>query len=359
MLIADPLVSPELAGGLNRLDALHDRLADETGAHRRYDGPIRRLALAEAVEASTAIEGYRMPISQAASLLEGRPLDPASDAQQAVAAYGRAMDHVLVLADDPHFAWDLRLLLDLHFDCCWWQWSRGPGRLRTDPIRVTGAAGATRYAAPPAGMVLSLMGELVDYLARATGHRVVRAAMAHLHLASIHGFRDGNGRHARIVHSLVLAREGLVSAEYCSIEPYLAAHTSGYYAALEEAQGGAYDRWRVADGWVAFCVRAHVEQAERRLALLKAAGRRWTALEDLARQRGWSDRLVIGLELAVVTGALTRTAYAREADVSPATASSDLRRLLDAGLVEQQGRGRSTRYGPSEALRRIVTDRDA
>lgn len=249
-------------------------------------------------------------------------MDPDDDAQRAVAAYGRAMDHVLVLADDPLFSWDLRVLLDLHFDCCQRQWTTSPGRIRTGPIRVTGVSGTTRYEAPPAEEVLPLMRELSAYLSAEPGHRVVRAAMAHLHLASIHGFRDGNGRHARIVQSLVLAREGLLSPEFSSIEAYLAAHTGEYYAALEEAQGGAYGRWRTAAGWVRFCVGAHIVQAEQRISLLTEAARRWAVLERLAGDRGWPDRVVIAIEQAIVTGSASRRACAQEADISAPTASA-------------------------------------
>lgn len=49
-----------------------------------------------------------------------------------------------------------------------------------------------------------------------------------------------------------------------------------------------------------------------------------------------------------------RARYEQEADISPATASNDFRRLLDAGLVAQEGRGRSTRYFASQALRKQV-----
>jgi len=59
---------------------------------------------------------------------------------------------------------------------------------------------------------------------------------------------------------------------------------------------------------------------------------------------------VIALEQALMGGA-DRASYAAEAEISPATASADFRRLLDAGLVEQQGRGRSVRYRASESLR--------
>jgi Fic family protein len=62
---------------------------------------------------------------------------------------------------------------------------------------------------------------------------------------------------------------------------------------------------------------------------------------------------VIALEQSLI-GGTDRASYMREADISLATASNDFRRLLDAGLIVQSGRGRSIRYYASEALRRDV-----
>jgi Fic family protein len=72
-------------------------------------------------------------------------------------------------------------------------------------------------------------------------------------------------------------------------------------------------------------------------------------------QRGWPDRLVIALEQSLFQGT-DRAAYAAEADVSAPTASSDLRRLLDGGLISQFGKGPSTRYLASEKLAREVRE---
>lgn len=66
-----------------------------------------------------------------------------------------------------------------------------------------------------------------------------------------------------------------------------------------------------------------------------------------------ANRLVIALEQSLF-GGTERATYATEADISPATATSDLRRLLDAGLVLQTGRTRSTRYVASDELRRVA-----
>src|SRR4029077_8528736 len=122
------------------------------------------------------------------------------------------------------------------------QRNKDPGLWRTGPIAVTGPGGTLEYHGPDESEVVSLMAEVVEWLAKGDlgAHVVVRAAMAHLHVVSVHPFRDGNGRISRITQSLVLAREGLLSPEFASIEEYLGEHTSDYYNALQLVQGGRY-----------------------------------------------------------------------------------------------------------------------
>lgn len=179
---------------------------------------------------------------------------------------------------------------------------------------------------------------------------IVRAAMAHLNLASVHPFRDGNGRVSRIVQSLVLALDGAASPEFLSIEEYLGRHTQDYYAALREVQAGGYHPERNATSWVEFCVETHIVQAQQRLAQIERAAARWSKLETLMEDRDWPDRLLIALEQAL-SGRTDRARYAQEADVSTVTASNDFRRLVDAGLLRRQGRGPGTTYAASERLR--------
>jgi Fic family protein len=274
----------------------------------------------------------------------------------AVACYSRAMDHVGVMALDPVFVWLDRVILDLHFDACYFQRDKSPGLWRTGSIGVTGGEGRLVYEGPPGEEVPPLMAEVVEWLANGDldTHAVVRAAMAHLHAVSVHPFRDGNGRISRILQSLVLAREGLLSPEFASIEEYLGAHTAEYYAVLQRVQGGSYQPEREAIEWIVFCVDAHLAQARQRLEQIQEAGARWSYLENLVASRGWPDRLVIALEQSLIGGA-DRASYSREADVSSATASNDFRRLADAGLVKPRGRGRNTRYHASPDLRSDAT----
>jgi hypothetical protein len=102
---------------------------------------------------------------------------------------------------------------------------------------------------------------------------------------------------------------------------------------------------------VRFCVGAHIDQARRRLDQIAEAATRWSALERVVEERGWPDRLVVALEQSLFHG-VDRASYAAETGVSAPSATNDLRRLLDAGLVVQQGKGRTTRYVASADLRR-------
>ena len=112
------------------------------------------------------------------------------------------------MAVDPSFRWLDRVILDLHFDVCCFQRDKDPGLWRPGPIGVTGADGSLEYRGPDAEDVVGLMDEIVSWLDNGDLEVSVfiRAAMAHLNVISVHPFRDGNGRIARIIQSLVLAR---------------------------------------------------------------------------------------------------------------------------------------------------------
>ena len=171
--------------------------------------------------------------------------------------------------------------------------------------------------------VPKLMGQVVDVAAReatVTHTSVVRAAMAHLHVVSVHPFSDGNGRSRAIVQSLVLARDGLLAPEFGSIEEYLGRNTGDYYARPARGAGRqlpARPR-RDAVGRASASRRTSSRSTARRAA--RDGGARWTRWRSWSTARGWPDRLVIALEQSLVGGA-ERAAYAAEADVSLPTAS--------------------------------------
>ncbi len=358
MLIASPVLPARSRQRLDQLGQLHRQLGEELTRPGRWMGTLRRLARVIAVESSTAIEGFHVSHDDAVSLVTGARAAPPGDANRmAVAAYARAMEHVVVMAEDPDFRWLDRVILDLHYDACRFQRDQRPGRWRDRQVGVVRGDGRIIYQAPPAEDVPGLMREVVTWLESGDrdAHVVVRAAMAHLHLAAVHPFQDGNGRVARIVQSLVLARDGILAPELASIEQYLGEHTADYYRVLRRVNGGSYRPDADALPWLEFCIDAHLKQARRRLAEIEQAAERWERLERLAKDRGWPHRLVVALEQALIVGT-DRSRYAAEAGIPLVTATTDLRRLVDAGLLVGRGGGRATRYAPSDALRAAVSD---
>ena len=109
---------------------------------------------------------------------------------------------------------------------------------------MTSTCGTTRsgeivYRGPDPRSVPSLVDELLEELRAADTAcpDLVRAAMAHLNLVMIHPFRDGNGRMARGLQSLVLAREGDLSPECIGVEEYVGRNAGRYYEVLAQVGG--------------------------------------------------------------------------------------------------------------------------
>ncbi len=351
MLYATPDLTPAQTARLREIDALRAQLGRDVARARPWVGTLRRQARAATARSSVAIEGFDVSPAAALEIVERGDASEDPD-RRALAGYALAMDHVAVLASDPRFAWSDRVILDLHFEACSSDLRANPGRCRASGVVVTAPGGGVAYRAPAAADSERLFDEALRWLATGDLDRpaLVRAAMAHLHLVSIHPFQDGNGRISRIIQSLVLARDGVLAPELGSIEEVLARNTGAYYAALEAVQGGSWQPERDASPWISFCLEAHHAQVQQRAETVREAARRWGALEALVAARGWPDRLVIALERSMTVG-LDRASYAAEAEISPATASGDLRRLLDAGLVVRTGRTHNARYHASDALR--------
>jgi Fic family protein len=340
---------------LEELDELRRYLAQHLGdSTQPWTGALRRLAAAEATVGSTSIEGYGTSLEDAVEILAGRhPSTTSDETQRIITAYAQAMDRVGVLAEDDRFGWSPQTIFELHFLVCHPQREAGPGRLRDEPVIVTRGLGRDPYRPPQSSAVPALVSEVAAWLGSGdlSRHPVVRGAMAHLNLVSIHPFRDGNGRVARVVQSLVLAREGLLSPELVSIEPYLGRHTREYYSALEEVQGPAFDPQRDASAWVEFCIEAHVFEATERRRWLEIANARHDFCEHLSREQSYPERFVIALDQALLGLPLTNADYRREASIAGPTATQDLQRMRRDEWLEQEGGGRSVRYVAGRKLR--------
>src|SRR5438874_9907257 len=177
----------------------------------------------------------------------------------------------------------------------------------------------------------------------------------------IHPFRDGNGRMARCLQTLVLAREGVLAPAFSSIEEYLGANTQAYYDVLAQVGGGLWQPQRDALPWVRFILTAHFRQARTLLRRIKEVDRLWSDLELIAKQHKLPERMIPALYDAAM-GFRVRNATYRAIDrdeITEQTASRDLRELVDERLLVPQGERRGRYYLAGDeikAARKAIVD---
>lgn len=360
MLFTTPeLQRPELRV-LEQLQRLRENMGIYLHEPRRWHGPLRRQAFARAIQGSNTIEGYSAELDDAAAIVVGEePLDADEETRRALQGYREAMTFVLQLADDLDFEYGEQLIRGLHFMMLSYDLSKRPGRWRPGAVYVHDESGDIVYEGAQAEDIADLMAELVEELN--TGDAVpamVRAAMAHLNLVLVHPFSDGNGRMARCLQSLVLAREGILSPVFVNIEEYLGRNTEAYYEVLADVGGGSWQPTRDARPWLRFALTAHLRQASTWFRRIKETERLWGELEALIERHGLRERSINALFDAVmrfrVRNATYRAAFDEmEEDLSFQSASRDLRALVEAGLLVKKGQKRGTFYVASPALAAI------
>lgn len=361
MLFATPTLDEREQAVLNEVERLRRDLRLQTRAPRRWAGSLRRLSFARAVQASNTIEGYSATLDDVDAVLAGEePIDADTETQRAVAGYRDAMTYVLQLAEDPHFRFNETLVRSLHYMMLSYDLSKNPGRWRPGAIWVRDeATGAIVYEGPEAGLVPELIEEFVVAVNAAGGSQpLVRAAMAHLNLVMIHPFSDGNGRMARCVQTLVLAREAILEPPFASIEEYLGRNTPAYYAVLAEAGQGNWHPERDARPWLRFCLTAHLRQARTLLWREHFSELLWHACAEKAQAAGLHER-TITLLFNVSVGLRARNGTYRDwvgGEITNATATRDLTAAADAGLITSHGERRGRFYTASEQLQAIARE---
>lgn len=347
MIFRSPELTEQELQIIARIDRVRDALRHQLPEQKRWVGLLRRVMLARAIRGSNSIEGYNVSLDEAVAAVAGEPpLDAEDEAWKAVVGYRDAMTYVLQLADDSHFVYDENLIRGLHFMMMGYALDKSPGRWRPGSVFVLDEASREIvYTGPDAMAVPDLVHELVEYL-RAEDRipPMVKAAMAHLNLVMIHPFRDGNGRMARCLQTLVLAREGIVASPFVSIEEYLGANTEAYYAVLAEVGQGNWQPQRDARPWIRFVLTAHYQQAQTMVRRAEEAERRWALLTQEASRLKLPERSVPALFNASLRFRLRNADYREAAEVSDTIAGRDLGRLVEAGLLAARGERRGRLY---------------
>lgn len=223
------------------------------------------------------------------------------------------------------------------------------GRWREDgagPMQVvSGPLGRERvhFEAPESSEVPREMDVFLDWFAKEQSlDPVLKAGIAHLWLITIHPFDDGNGRIARAVTDLQLARSDDSAQRFYSMSAQVQKERKEYYVMLEKSQRGGLD---ITDWlqWFLSCLERALVAADHSLEGVLKKARYWTYFNEKTlneRQRNMLNRLMDGFE-----GKLSTSKWAKICKVSTDTALRDIQDLeRQEVLVKEEAGGRSTHY---------------
>jgi len=210
---------------------------------------------------------------------------------------------------------------------------------------VSGAMGKEKvhYEAPDADTLGKEMSRFLKWLnSNASTDPVLKAAIAHLWFVTIHPFDDGNGRIARAIADMNLARADGDNQRFYSMSAQIRLERKTYYELLEKTQKGSLD----ITGWLEWflqCLDRSLNVTDSVLKRVLAKTKFWDKHAEVAvneRQRLMLNKLFDGF-----TGKLNSSKWAKIAKCSADSALRDINDLMQKGMLQkEQGGGRSTSY---------------
>ena len=223
------------------------------------------------------------------------------------------------------------------------------GKFRDDasgPMQViSGPIGKEKvhYQAPPAAALEIEMAAFFDWFNKEQGiDLVIKSALAHLWFVTLHPFDDGNGRIARALADMILARSDGQSYRFYSMSSQIRAERKQYYEVLEKTQKSSLDVTCWLE-WFLKCLLNAIKESAKTLGLVVFKHNFWLAnaakLEN-ERQRKMLNKLLDGFD-----GNLTSSKWAKICKCSQDTALRDIRDLLEKQILQKlPGSSRSTAY---------------
>ena len=231
----------------------------------------------------------------------------------------------------------------------WRDDSTGPMQVVSGPLQRD----KVHFEAPAAAQIPGEMKAFLKWFnAPADGDAVMKAALAHLWFVTLHPFDDGNGRIARAIADLTLARSEGSPQRFYSMSAQIRQERNAYYDILEKTQQGSLNitPWME---WFLGCLGRAIDGAQTTLRAVLEKARFWdnfgaTPWND--RQRKVVNRLLDGFE-----GKLTTSKYAKLTGCSQDTALRDILSLVDRGILARgEEGGRSTGYVLAEIEKQMI-----
>ena len=219
------------------------------------------------------------------------------------------------------------------------------GEIKAQPaLRVGGRLSIrVHFEAPAAKRLPAEMKTFLDWFnAEQEQDPVMKAALAHLWFVTIHPFEDGNGRVARAIADLALARSEHSTQRFYSMSAQIRLERDAYYEILEQTQKGSMDvsRWME---WFLACMGRAIAGAQATLEAVLSKARFWESVANLSLNE--RQKMVLKKLLDNFEGKLTTSKWAKLTKSSHDTALRDIQFLLENNILVRSGQGgRSTSY---------------
>lgn len=338
------VITPELLRSIAAIDEFKGRWEALRGLAPERLSSLRRVATIESVGSSTRIEGVRLTNDEIERLLDGLDIQSfRTRDEQEVAGYSDAME--LVFESFDAIPLSENHIKQLHATLL--RYSDKDQRHRGEYKKLPNHVEAFDDRGERLGVVFETaspfdtprrMTALVDWTRRALDsdehHVLLVIAVFVVRFLAIHPFQDGNGRLSRVLTTLLLLRAGYDYVPYTSLERIIEDNKDAYYRALRRAQATLDGDESQLSEWLLFFVRSLASQKaylarkierERLVAPLPPLSEQ---LLQIARDRG---RVTVQLAVRLTGG-------------NRNTIKDHLRRLVEAGHLVRQGRGRGTHY---------------
>ncbi|WP_298347138.1 Fic family protein [Flavobacterium sp.] len=220
------------------------------------------------------------------------------------------------------------------------------GTYRTgEMVVVSGAMGKEKihYEAPAPHLIDTEMFKFLKWFNEENDlDPVLKAAIAHFWFIIIHPFDDGNGRIARAITDLMLARSDKSSDRFYSMSNQILVERKQYYAVLQRVQHSSGDitEWLV---WFLSCLKNALVETETVFQKIRSKNEFWNTLENTSINE--RQRIILNKLLDNFQGNLTSSKWAKITKTSQDTALRDIADLVAKGiLIKADSGGRSTHY---------------
>ena len=294
-------------------------------------------ALITSTYTSTTIEGNPLPLTEVKRLLKSEPTH-LRQSEREVINYNRTLKY---LNEQPDVQFTEELVLSIHQGVVQELLpAEHSGRWRLEPVVIHDPRSRNIVYLPPDHQdVPALMADLIDFVQAQVDHLdpLILGGIFHKQFVVIHPFVDGNGRTARLATKQLLARLGINLFSLLSFENYYNQNVTRYFQKVG-AFGNYYDLASTLafTPWLEYFAEGILDELYRLEKQIVARQQR--------PDQGLTSHHQLILELIDANSYITDKLYAAQTNRAKATRILDFKKLIEMGMIERKGRGRSTYY---------------